>query len=94
VPSSPPIALARDLARGRYRGDREEARQLATYLRTNGGSLGTYRRMGPGRWHHGSGPAEKHIELTVNRRFKRRGMRWSIAGARNLLALRLEVIAA
>ena len=88
-----PEALARDLIRGRYRGDREEARQLAGYLATNGGSLETYRRMGPGRWHHGSGPAEKHIELTVNRRFKRRGMRWSIPGARNLLALRLEVIA-
>lgn len=89
-----PDQLARDLARGRYRGDPEEARQLATYLTTNGGSLDTYRRMGPGRWHHGSGPAEKHIELTVNRRFKRRGMRWSVAGARNLMALRLEVIAA
>jgi hypothetical protein len=42
---------------------------------------------------HGSAPAEKHIELTVNRRFERRGMRWSRRGARNLLALRLEVIA-
>jgi len=49
--------------------------------------------MGPGEWMHGSAPAEKHIELTVNRRFKRRGMRWSKKGARNLLAIRLEVIA-
>jgi hypothetical protein len=88
-----PDQLARDLVRGRYRGDPEQALKLATYLSTNGASLDTYRRMGPGRWHHGSGPAEKHIELTVNRRFKRRGMRWSVAGARNLLALRLEVIA-
>jgi len=89
-----PDALARDLARGRYRGETEESLKLASYLDTNGASLDTYRHMGPGRWHHGSGPAEKHIELTVNRRFKRRGMRWSVAGARNLLALRLEVIAA
>ena len=43
---------------------------------------------------HGSAPAEKHIVLTVNRRFKRRGFRWSRQGARNLLAIRLEVIAA
>jgi hypothetical protein len=43
---------------------------------------------------HGSAPAEKHIELIVNRRFKRRGMRGSRRGARNLLAIRLEVIAA
>lgn len=91
---SAPERLARDLARGRYRGDPDLAHQLATYLRNNGPHLHTYRAMGPGRWHHGSGPAEKHIELTVNRRFKRRGMRWSIPGARNLLALRLEVIAA
>ncbi len=49
--------------------------------------------MGPGHWLHGSGPAEKHIELTINRRFKRRGMSWSHPGARNLLALPLEVIA-
>ncbi len=89
-----PDRLAGDLARGRFRGDPDLAHQLATYLRNNGPYLHTYRRMGPGRWHHGSGPAEKHIELTVNRRFKRRGMRWSIPGARNLLALRLEVIAA
>jgi len=41
----------------------------------------------------GSAPAEKHIELTENRRFKRRGMRWSRRGVRNLLAIRLEVIA-
>src|SRR6266496_2143390 len=29
--------------------------------------------MGPGGWMPGSAPAEKHVELTVNRRFKRRG---------------------
>lgn len=88
-----PHALASDLRRGRYNGDPERARELATYLTNNGDHLHTYRRMGPGRWMHGSAPAEKHIELTVNRRFKRRGMRWSRRGARNLLAIRLEVIA-
>jgi hypothetical protein len=89
-----PHALARDLARGRFRGDRGKATELAIYLTNNGEYLHTHRRMGPGRWMHGSAPAEKHIELTVNRRFKRRGMRWSRRGARNLLAIRLEVIAA
>jgi hypothetical protein len=89
-----PTRLAADLRRGRHRGDLEEARQLADYLERNASHLYTHRDMGPGRWLHGSGPVEKHVELTINRRFKRRGMRWSRAGARNLLALRLEVIAA
>jgi len=89
-----PLRLARDLKAGRHRGDPEEARLLAAYLEHNAGALYTFRRMGPGHWLHGSGPVEKHVELTVNRRFKRRGMRWSRRGARNLLAIRLEVIAA
>jgi Uncharacterised protein family (UPF0236) len=86
--------LARDLLAGRVGGDPEEARLLGRYLARNGPHLYTFARMGPGRWLHGSGPAEKHIELTVNRRFKRRGMSWSRQGAANLLTLRLEVIAA
>jgi hypothetical protein len=89
-----PHRLAKDLLAGRYRGDPDKARELAVYLANNGDHLHTHRTMGPGHWMHGSGPAEKHIELTVNRRFKRRGMRWSRRGARNLLAIRLEVIAA
>lgn len=91
---SSPHRLGRDLLAGRWSGDPDKARELAVYLTNNGDHLDTFRRMGPGRWMHGSGPAEKHIELTVNRRFKRRGMRWSRSGARNLLAIRLEVIAA
>jgi hypothetical protein len=88
-----PHRLVRDLHAGRFKGDQEEARELAIYLTNNGEYLHTHRTMGLGAWMHGSGPAEKHIELTVNRRFKRRGMRWSRKGARNLLAIRLEVIA-
>lgn len=88
-----PRRLAADLRAGRHRGDPDEARLLADYLDANASSLYTHREMGPGYWLHGSGPIEKHVELTINRRFKRRGMRWSRSGARNLLALRLEVIA-
>jgi Uncharacterised protein family (UPF0236) len=85
--------LAADLIGGKLGGDPEEARLLGGYLARNGPYLHTFTTMGPGHWLHGSGPAEKHIELTINRRFKRRGMSWSHRGARNLLALRLEVIA-
>jgi Uncharacterised protein family (UPF0236) len=88
-----PGRLARDLRAGRMGGDPEEARLLAGYLDANAPYLHTHRAMGPGHWLHGSGPVEKHVELIVNRRFKRRGMRWSRSGARNLLAIRLGVIA-
>lgn len=88
-----PERLARDLLAGKVRGDPEEARLLGGYLARNAGHLSTFTRMGEGHWLHGSGPAEKHIELDINRRFKRRGMSWSRPGARNLLAIRLEVIA-
>jgi hypothetical protein len=88
-----PARLASDLVAGKVGGDPEEARLLGGYLARNGPHLHTFQAMGPGHWLHGSGPAEKHIELTINRRFKRRGMSWSHRGARNLLALRLEVIA-
>jgi len=90
---SAPHHLATQLVQGRWRGNPERAQELATYLTNNGDYLHTHRHMGPGQWMHGSAPAEKHVELTVNRRFKRRGMRWSRRGARNLLAIRLEVIA-
>jgi hypothetical protein len=88
-----PLRLAKDLRAGRHHGDPEDARLLAAYLEANAAHLYTFRSMGPGHWLHGSGPVEKHVELTVNRRFKRRGMRWSRRGARRLLAIRLEVIA-
>lgn len=90
---SDPSRLAAQLLARRWRGQAQKAIELATYLINNGDHLHTYRRMGPGVWMHGSAPAEKHVELTVNRRFKRRGMRWSRRGARHLLAIRLEVIA-
>jgi len=89
-----PHHLARDLLAGRWKVERDKAQELSVYLTNNGDHLHTYRTMGPGHWMRGSAPAEKHVELTVNRRFKRRGMRWSRRGARNLLAIRLEVIAA
>ena len=36
----------------------------------------------------GSGVVEKHQDLVVGRRMKRRGMRWTRRGAEHLLALR------
>lgn len=89
---SRPDRLARDLQAGRIVADPHEAELLAGYLAANGPHLHTYRRMGPGHWLHGSGPVEKHVELQIGRRFKRRGMRWSRPGARRLLAIRTEVV--
>jgi hypothetical protein len=38
----------------------------------------------------GSGAVEKNVELVIGRRFKKRGMSWSRAGANNLLKLRIH----
>jgi len=38
----------------------------------------------------GSGAVEKHIDLTICRRFKGQGMRWTRTGANHLLKLRLR----
>jgi hypothetical protein len=38
----------------------------------------------------GSGAVEKHIDLTICRRFKGQGMRWTRAGANRLLKLRIK----
>lgn len=38
----------------------------------------------------GSAAVEKNIELVIGRRFKKRGMSWSGAGANNVLKLRIH----
>ncbi len=38
---------------------------------------------------YGSGPVEKRVDITVARRFRKRGMSWYKKGANPLLRLRL-----
>jgi len=91
---SDPHRLAAQLLQGQVAGDPQKATSSPSTCRTAGTTSTPIATWDRANWMHGSGPAEKHVEMTLNPRFKRRGMRWSRDGARNLLAIRLEVIAA
>lgn len=65
----------------------EELQQFRNYVKANRDGL----RYGRGQL-NGSGVIEKMADLVVKKRMKRQGMRWSQAGANNLLALRTRYL--
>ena len=68
----------------------EEARKCVEYVARNRRRMRypTFRRMG---LCIGSGAVESMCKGLVGERFKRRGMRWSVAGANAILALRAAI---
>ena len=87
--------IARSLAQLVTRGslDQKTARETLSYLEINRTAIWAFRRLladgaPPELCTRGSGVIEHTIDLTVARRMKRQGMRWSRDGAHNLLALR------
>ncbi len=78
-------------------GDPERVESLLGYLETNQAGFYGARSLRP---HlspearlvcvEGSGAVEKHIDLTICRRFKGQGMRWTRVGANRLLKLRIK----
>jgi hypothetical protein len=88
-------AIARSMASlvGRGRLHPEAAREALAFLEVNRGAIWASRRLlaagaPPELCTRGSGVIEHTIDLTVARRMKRQGMRWSREGAHNLLVLR------
>lgn len=85
-----PVRFARWVRRGGI--DHPDAEEFATYLERNAAQLWGIRtipahlRRGP-MFIVGSGVVEKHQDLIIGRRMKRRGMRWTRRGADHLLAL-------
>jgi len=78
-------------------GDPEQVEMLLGYLETNQeGFYGAHslrsELSAEGRWVCvvGSGAVEKHVDLTIDRRFKGQGMRWTRKGANRLLKLRIR----
>jgi hypothetical protein len=78
-------------------GDPEQVESLLGYLKANQagfyGARSLWPRLSPeGRLVcvEGSGAVEKHIDLTICRRFKGWGMRWTRKGANRLLKLRIR----
>jgi hypothetical protein len=87
-----PHRLASELRRGMHPVRPDVAAELATYLEHVGADLRGIdkipTRLRQARMHVvGTGVVEKHQDLVVGRRMKRRGMRWSMRGADHLLAL-------
>lgn len=78
-------------------GDPKQVEDLLGYLKANRKGFYGARSLRP---HlsskarlvcvEGSGAVEKHIDLTICRRFKGQGMHWTRAGANRLLKLRLK----
>ncbi len=85
------------LARLNGLGDPERVDALLKYLETNQAGFYGARSLRPQLSRkakrvcvHGSGVVEKHVDLTICRRFKGQGMRWTRMGANRLLKLRLQ----
>lgn len=85
------------LARLNGLGDPDQVDKLLTYLETNQKGFYGARSLQPQLSSQarlvcveGSGAVEKHIDLTICRRFKGQGMRWTRTGANRLLKLRIR----
>lgn len=83
------------LRRMKAQGDTEKQDELIQYLEDNWqGLYGSWSLREKVEAQEvlvvGSGAVEKNIELVIGRRFKKRGMSWSRAGANNLLKLRIH----
>jgi hypothetical protein len=85
------------LARLNGIGDPEQIDKLLTYLEANQAGFYGARSLRPQLSPQarlvcveGSGAVEKHIDLTICRRFKGQGMRWTRKGANRLLKLRIR----
>ncbi len=64
---------------------RKKILEAMTYVRNNLDWIGNIPKVKG----YGSGPVEKTVDITVARRFKKRGMNWHRGGANPLLKLRL-----
>jgi len=91
------VVLLVALAKAMGKGDPERVARLYSYVQANQGGFYGARQL---RQHlspearpvavEGSGAIEKQMDLTVGRRFKGQGMRWTRKGANRLLKLRLR----
>lgn len=87
-----PFGFVSRLRKGEFEIEQEKADDIASYLVAVGSHLNGIDKL-PRRYRRGkmrvisTSVVEKHQDLLVGRRMKKRGMRWSKKGANNLLAL-------
>jgi hypothetical protein len=77
--------LVQELARATEAEQRKRIMEVMSYVRNNLDWIANI----PKAKGYGSGPVEKTVDITVARRFKKRGMSWYRQGANPLLQLRL-----
>lgn len=77
--------LVQEVARATKAEQRKKIMEVMTYVRNNLDWIANI----PKAKGYGSGPVEKTVDITVARRFKKRGMSWYRGGANPLLKLRL-----
>lgn len=71
---------------------REKLRQTLVYLRNQRSWMGSYEKWKQQGYPVGSGMIERAVALVINRRMKKRGMRWLRPNATAVVALRTDVL--
>jgi hypothetical protein len=66
--------------------------EAITYLAGQRAWLGDYRAWQAAGYPVGSGMVEREVDLVINRRMKRQGMRWRRANADAVVALRVRTL--
>ncbi len=82
----------RDLEEGLEPEVREKLRQTIGYLHNHRDWMGSYEQWKRQGYPVGSGMIERAVALVINRRMKKRGMRWLRPNATAVVALRTDVL--
>ena len=67
-------------------------RQALSYLETQREWIGDYEQWKQQGYPIGSGGVERGVSIVINRRMKKRGMRWKRTNATSMVALRVDVL--
>lgn len=82
----------RTLATGLPAEPLETVQKALTYLENQRGWIGSYDQWRKHGYPVGSGLIERAVSLVINRRMKKRGMRWKRANATAIVALRTDLL--
>jgi hypothetical protein len=86
------VAGLRTLGTGLPAEPRETIEQAITYLENQRGWIGSYEHWRKQGYPVGSGMIERAVSLVINRRMKKRGMRWCRPNATAVVALRTDLL--
>lgn len=81
-----------DLGKGLPTEPAETIKKAVTYLENQRPWIGSYEQWRKSGYPVGSGMIERAVSLVINRRMKKRGMRWCRANATAIVALRTDLL--